>query len=119
MRKIKQSPRLRRAAKTRSQIARDRKLRIVTFRSGRHIYAQVVDPDHKVLLSASSLEKDVRKKLKSTSSIDAATKVGESLATKVQKAKISENLAFDRGGYKYHGRIKALAEGIRAAGVTI
>ena len=86
--------------------------RLVVFRSGRHIYAQLIDDDNgKTLLAFSSL------KLKKTEAKNAvAHHVGESIAKEALKKDI-KNIVFDRGGFIYHGRVKALAEGARAAGL--
>ena len=97
----------RRAKKLRAH-AKDLKInRLSVFRSGKHIYAQVFSLDGKeVIAQASSLDKDI--KLEKTGNIDAASKVGEEIGKKV---------SFDRSGYKYHGRVKSLAEGARASGL--
>lgn len=114
----KRAARLRRAARTRLRIARAGKLRIVAHRSGRHTYAQLIDGT-KVLLSASTLDKELRPKIKAPHTAAAAKQVGESLAAKIAAASLNDNLAFDRSGFKYHGRVKALAEGLRAGGARI
>ncbi len=114
----RQQARRRRAARTRHVIARSRRLRVVAHRSARHTYAQLVDPDHRVLLSASTLEKDGRGK-GPTGTVEAARAVGERLAGKIIKAKIEGEPVFDRSGFKYHGRIRAVAEGIRAGGIKL
>lgn len=89
--------------------------RLSVFRSSANIYAQIIDDNtHKTLVSASSLDKDL--KLKSGANIEAAIKVGESLAKKAIKAKIN-TVTFDRGGFLYHGRVKALADAVRAGGI--
>jgi len=86
--------------------------RLSVFRSGKHIYAQVIDDSEgKTLAAESSLE--VKAKGKKT---DVSKEVGKTIAVKVLAKKISE-VVFDRGGYKYHGRVKALAEGAREAGL--
>ena len=88
--------------------------RLCVFRSNTGIYAQIIDDENGVtLVSASSLDKELN--LKNNNTL-AATKVGESLAKKAKKAKI-ENVVFDRGGYMYHGKIKALAEAARENGL--
>ena len=112
--------RLRRSAKARSVIARSRQMRVTVHRSGRHIYVQLISPEKQVLASASTVDTDL-KKLKSTSSVAAAKKVGGLFAKRVKKAKLDEKgqMAFDRSGFSYHGRVKALAEGIREGGVAI
>lgn len=91
--------------------------RLVVFKSLKHIYVQVVDDaSGKTLASASTLDKDCRSKIKSGGNIEAAKVVGESIAQKL-KEKGAESVVFDRGGYLYHGRVKALAEAARAAGL--
>ena len=88
--------------------------RLCVFRSNANIYAQIIDDENgSTLVSASSLDKDL--KLKNLN-IEAAQKVGESLAKKAKKAGI-KCVVFDRGGYKYHGRVKALAEAARENGL--
>ena len=87
------------------------------FRSGRHIYAHVIDDNAGVtLVAASSLEKELRTDLKSGAGTDAAAVVGKLVAERA-KAKGIETVLFDRGAYLYHGRVKALAEGAREGGL--
>ncbi len=89
--------------------------RLSVFRSNSNIFAQIIDDEAgTTLVAASSLDKDL--KLKNGSNIEAATKVGELIATKALKAKINK-VVFDRGGYLYHGRVKALAEAARNKGL--
>ncbi|MCB9978412.1 MAG: 50S ribosomal protein L18 [Rhodospirillales bacterium] len=89
--------------------------RLSVFRSGRQIYAQVIDDVKGVTLaSASSLDKDLA--LGSGCTVDAAEKVGKLVADRARKAGVAQ-VQFDRGGYKYHGRVKALADGARAGGL--
>ena len=89
--------------------------RLNVFRSNNNIFAQIIDDEAKVtLVSASSLEKELN--LKNGGNVEAATKVGELIAKKAKKAKISK-VVFDRGGYLYHGRVKALAEAARENGL--
>lgn len=89
--------------------------RLNVFRSARHIVAQIIDDEQgNTLVSASSLDKDL--KLTNGGNVEAATKVGEALAKKAKKAGISK-VVFDRGGYKYHGRVKALADAARENGL--
>ena len=94
--------------------------RLVVFRSNTNIYAQLVDDEKNVtILSASSIDKNLKKSIdKAKNKIEKSKIVGESLAEKIKNAKI-EKIIFDRNGYKYHGRIKALAEAIRSAEITI
>jgi large subunit ribosomal protein L18 len=89
--------------------------RLTIHRSGRHIYAQVID-DHagKTLVAASTLEKDVRDKTGAT--VDAATAIGKTIAERAKKAGVSK-VVFDRGGFLFHGRVKALADGAREGGL--
>lgn len=94
------------------------RVRLSVFRSGKHIYAQLIDDKSgKTLASASSLDKDVKGKLKSTSTVEAAKSVGAAIAKKAQDAKVKE-VVFDRGGYLFHGRVKALADAAREAGLS-
>ncbi len=89
--------------------------RLNVFRSNKNIFAQIIDDDAQVtLVSASSIDKDL--KLENGSNIEAATKVGELIAKRAKKAKITK-VTFDRGGYQYHGRVKALAEAARENGL--
>ena len=93
------------------------KMRLSVFRSGKHIYAQIID-DNKgmTMASASTLDKEVRDSLKNTANIEAASFVGKLVAERAVKGGINE-VVFDRGGYIYHGRIKALAYAARSAGL--
>lgn len=93
------------------------RLRLSVFRSGRHIYAQVIDDVvGKTLAAASSLEKDMRSKLKTGADKDAASEVGKLVAERAKAAGV-EAVVFDRGAYRYHGRVKALAEAAREGGL--
>lgn len=88
------------------------------FRTPRHIYAQIIDPDSsRVITSASTAEAEVRASIKHGGNTDAARVVGQRIATKAQSAGITR-VAFDRSGYRYHGRIKALADAAREHGLT-
>lgn len=110
----------RRARRTRYQLRKRAKgrLRLSVFRSGLHIYAQVIDDNGgKTLAAASSAEKDMRKKLKTGGNIEAAAEIGKLIAERAKKAGISE-VVFDRGGYAFHGRVKALAEAAREGGLS-
>ena len=93
------------------------KLRLSVFRSGKHIYAQIID-DAKgaTVASASTLDKEVRAGMKKTSTVEAASVIGKLVAERAQKSGVSE-VVFDRGGYVYHGRVKALADAAREAGL--
>jgi large subunit ribosomal protein L18 len=89
------------------------------FRSSKHIYAQVIDDGAgRTLAQASTADKEIRGKISGSGNIAAATAVGETIAERLKSSGI-ESVVFDRGGYLYHGRVKALADGIRSAGVKI
>ena len=109
--------RLRRARQTRAKIAELKAVRLTVHRSNFHIYAQVLDASGtKVLATASTAEPEVRQAMKYGGNVKAATEVGKRIAEKAKKLGI-EAVAFDRAGYKFHGRVKALAEAARAAGL--
>ncbi len=115
----KNESRLRRATQTRAKIAELKVTRLTVHRTNLHIYASVISAEgNKVLASASTLEKEVREQLagKNGSNVDAATLVGKRVAEKAQKAGVTQ-VAFDRSGFRYHGRVKALAEAAREAGL--
>ena len=114
----KHATRLRRARKTRARIADLKVVRLCVFRTNSHIYAQVISAEgDKVLASASTLEAEVRNSLKTGSNVEAATLVGKRIAEKAKAAGI-EKVAFDRSGFQYHGRVKALAEAARENGLS-
>ncbi len=113
----KNQSRLRRAQQTRRRIAQLRAVRLTVHRTNFHIYAQVIDATGgKVLVSASSAEKEVRESLTRGGNVAAAAEVGKRIAQKAKQLGI-EALAFDRSGYRYHGRVKALAEAARENGL--
>jgi large subunit ribosomal protein L18 len=113
----KKQSRARRGLKTRRKIAELNAVRLTVHRSNCHIYAQVIDAaGAKVLASASTLEKDVRAAQSKSGSVGAATAVGKRIAEKAKSLGI-ESVAFDRAGYKYHGRVKALADAARESGL--
>ena len=113
----KKIARLRRAKKTRSHIRRMGVPRLTVHRSGQHIYAQVIAAEGgAVIASASTVQKDLRAGLKSTSNKDAAKAVGKAVAEKAVAAGVSD-VAFDRSGYQYHGRVAELADAAREAGL--
>ena len=117
MRLDKKQSRLRRARKSRAKIHELAVNRLSVHRTPRHIYAQILAPDGgTVVASASTLEKDVRKGVKSGGNVEAATIVGARIAEKAKAAGI-DTVAFDRSGFRYHGRVKALAEAAREAGL--
>lgn len=112
---IKKESRLRRAKKTRFKLKALGETRLTVNRTPRHIYAQVISADgNKVLASASTLDKELRQG--TTGNVDAATKVGALIGERAKSAGVSK-VAFDRAGFKYHGRIKALADAAREAGL--
>ena len=113
----KKDARIRRSRKTRVRIALQRATRLVVSRSNCHIYAQIVDPaGDKVLASASTLEAEVRKDVKNGGNKAAAAIVGKRIADRAKALGI-ESVAFDRSGYRYHGRVQALADAAREAGL--
>ena len=113
----KKQARVRRARKTRIRIAEQRATRLVVGRSNSHIYAQIVAPTgDKVLASASTLEADVRKDLKNGGNKAAATVIGQRIAERAKALGI-ESVAFDRAGFRFHGRVKALADAAREGGL--
>ena len=114
----KNQSRLRRARQTRIKIAQLRVNRLSVHRTNTHIYASIIDPSgSKILVSASTVEPEVRKALSGNgSNVAAATLVGKRVAEKAKAAGIT-SVAFDRSGFKYHGRVKAVAEAAREAGL--
>ncbi|MEO6423379.1 MAG: 50S ribosomal protein L18 [Candidatus Nitrotoga sp.] len=114
---MKNDARQRRARKTRAKIAGQKSIRLSISRSNLHIYAQVISAcGGKVLVSASTLEAEIRNELSNGGNIAAAILVGKRIAEKAKSAGI-EKVAFDRSGYKYHGRVKALAVAAREHGL--
>ena len=113
----KNESRIRRARKTRIRIALARATRLVVSRSNSHIYAQIIAPEgNRVLASASTAEAELRKELKSGGNKAAAAIVGKRIGDRAKALGI-ETVAFDRSGYRYHGRVQALAEAAREAGL--
>ena len=113
-----ENPRLRRAKKSRAKMAELHVTRLTVYRSNSNIYAQIIDGNNnRVIATASTTEAEVKKTLKNTSNKDAAIAICKRIAEKAVKAGVKE-IAFDRSGYKYHGRIKALAESARENGLT-
>ena len=113
----KAKARIRRARQTRIRIALQRATRLTVVRSNSHIYAQIIAPSgDKVLASASTLEAEVRKEVKNGSNKAAATIVGKRIAEKAKALGI-EAVAFDRAGFRFHGRVKALADAAREGGL--
>ena len=112
---VKKPARLRRAKRARAKISELRVNRLCVYRSPRHIYAQIISPTGDVVLaSASTVEKD--SKGAKNGNVEAAGKVGKLIAERAKAAGV-EKVAFDRSGYAYHGRVKALAEAAREGGL--
>lgn len=110
--------RLRRARKTRAKIAELKVTRLSVHRTNTHIYAQIIaEGGDKVLASASTVEKEVRNEIKNGGNIAAAVLIGKRIAEKAKAAGITQ-VAFDRSGFRYHGRVKALADAARESGLT-
>ncbi len=112
---VKKDSRLRRARRSRIKMRELRATRLCVHRTPQHIYAQVISADgSQVLASASTVEKELREG--ATSNVEAASKVGQLIAERAKGAGITK-VAFDRSGFKYHGRVKALAEAAREGGL--
>ena len=113
----KKEARLRRARQARAKIAELKAVRLAVHRTNLHIYAQVISScGSKVLAAASSLEPEIRKSVPNGGNVAAAQTVGKLIAERAKSAGI-EQVAFDRSGFKYHGRVKALAEAAREGGL--
>ena len=113
----KKGARQRRSKRTRAKIRELGVPRLAIHRTPRHIYAQVIDVDGaRVLASASSVSKDLRADVANGGNVDAATRIGTAIAERAKAAGV-ESVAFDRSGFKYHGRVKALADAAREAGL--
>lgn len=113
----KNQNRLRRAKSTRCHIRKLAVARLSVHRSGQHLYAQVFDATgSKVVASASTVQKSVREGLNGTKNMTAATAVGKAVAERALQAGV-DTVAFDRSGYRFHGRVKALADAAREAGL--
>jgi large subunit ribosomal protein L18 len=120
MKKIidKKGTRLRRAARTRAKIRELRVARLTVHRTPRHMYAQVIDGDGgRVLASASTVQEALKAGLKTTGNVTAAAAVGKAIAERAKAAGVT-TVAFDRGGFRYHGRVKALADAAREGGLV-
>ncbi len=115
----KQISRNRRGLKAKALIRKSGRARLVVYRSGTHIYSQIVQADalgDKVLVACSTIDKEIRASLSGKCKVDQASLVGELLGKRAKDKGITA-VAFDRAGYKYHGRVKALAESAREAGL--
>ena len=115
--KSKKASRIRRAKSTRMKIRELGASRLCVHRTPRHIYAQVISADGgRVLASASTLDADIKSSIKNSGNAEAAAAVGKLIAEKSKAAGV-ESVAFDRSGFKYHGRVKALADAAREGGL--
>ena len=113
----KKISRLRRAVRSRAKIKELEAYRLTVHRTPRHIYAQVIAHDSSmVIATASTLDADVKKELKATGNVSAAAAVGKAIALRASSEGIT-TVAFDRSGFKYHGRVQALAEAARENGL--
>ena len=116
--KLESQERRRRRLRYRLRTRGGGRVRLSVFRSGKHIYAQVIDDAQgRTLAAASSMEKDMRGALRTGADKDAATAIGKRLAERAVAAGVTE-VVFDRGPYLYHGRVKALADAAREAGLN-
>lgn len=112
---VKKQARLRRARRTRAKISQLNVIRLCVYRTPRHIYAQIISAaGARILASASTLDKSLRGT--ATGNVEAATKIGAMIAERAKAAGVSK-VAFDRAGYNYHGRVKALADAAREGGL--
>jgi ribosomal protein L18, bacterial type len=113
----KKQARMKRALKLRSKIKNLNAIRLSVHKTSQHIYAQIISGDgSSTLVSASTTQSEIKSQLKNTDNIQAAIEVGKHIAQKALAAGITE-VAFDRSGFKYHGRVKALAEAAREVGL--
>lgn len=113
----KNAARMRRARRARKHIHETGAVRLTVHRTPRHIYAQIIEADgSRTLASASTVDKELRGKLGATGNADAASEVGKLIAERAKAAGI-ERVAFDRSGYRYHGRVRALADAAREGGL--
>ena len=112
----KKVSRLKRALRGRAKLRELKVMRLSVHRTPRHIYAQVLDAQSRVVAVASTLQKDVADGLKATGNVEAAKAVGKAIAERAA-AKGVKQVAFDRSGFKYHGRVKALADAAREHGL--
>ncbi len=112
----KNKSRIRRSRRTRIKIAEQKVVRLLVYRSNKNMYAQVTDQGSGVIVSASTLDLDVRNEISKGGNVEAAAMVGKLVGEKAVSAGLTK-VAFDRSGYNYHGRVKALAEAAREAGL--
>ncbi len=113
---LKKEARIRRAKKLRGKTRELGKTRLCVNRTPRHIYAQIINAENKVLASASTLETKVKESLKTFGNVAAATLIGELIAERAQALQVKE-VVFDRSGFAYHGRVSALADAARNKGL--
>lgn len=113
----KKATRLRRSRKARAKMKELKVMRLNVHRTSAHTYAQIIDAENNVVAAVSTLQKSVNEQLKNTGNIEAASAIGKAIAEKA-KEKGVDTVAFDRSGFKYHGRIKALADSAREAGLN-
>jgi large subunit ribosomal protein L18 len=118
MKNVKKISRIRRGKKTRATARRLNVVRLCVYKTPQHIYAQIIAPDlsDRVIAAISTLTPEIRKQLKNTGNIEAAKVIGAEIAKAALKAGI-DRVSFDRSGYPYHGRVKALAEMARQEGL--
>ncbi|MGE0080818.1 MAG: 50S ribosomal protein L18 [Thiohalomonadaceae bacterium] len=113
----KKASRIRRATRSRAKIRELGEFRLTVHRTPRHIYAQVIAPNgSQVVAAASTVQSEISAGLKYTGNVEAATAVGKAIAEKAKAAGVTK-VAFDRSGFKYHGRVKALADAARQNGL--
>ena len=113
----KKTARIRRALRSRVKIRKQNAARLCVHRTPRHIYAQVIAADGAtVVAAASTVQKDIAGTLTNTGNVDAAKRIGQMIAERAKEAGV-DLVAFDRSGFKYHGRVKALADSAREAGL--
>jgi len=115
----KKAKRIRRARRTRAKIRELGVYRLCVHKTPMHMYAQIIAPNGSdIVVSAATIEKSVRAELKHTGNIEGATAIGKLVAERAKASGI-ENVAFDRSGFKYHGRIKAVADAAREGGLKL
>lgn len=112
----KKNSRLRRAKRTRAKIKQLGAPRLSVHRTAKHMYAQVIDAEGKVVANATTQQKDIASALKYTGNAEAAAAIGKAIGERATAKGITE-VAFDRSGFQYHGRVKALADAAREAGL--
>lgn len=113
----KKSARIRRATRARSKMREKGAVRLTVYKTPRHVYAQIISPDgSQVLASASTVDKTLKEELGVTGNKAAAARIGQEIASRAKDAGITK-VAFDRSGFKYHGRLQALADAAREGGL--